>query len=292
MGVGGQGPLGVDLSSGKAGAGLFLVSRPSSLTPGGHPISIRTGAFLRDKISESSPQTVLRCLGREGGRVRGNASGPPPHRVGSPWSASPQLFPVYQGPGSGVGEESVSLSVNNVLPVYEPQVDCGVGKGPPPPGPGHTPTPGWPPGSPSLRSAELCSCVPGVLASRKRILGRTVITKCSPWGASLRAGRVASRSIPRSSGCNLSVPGGRGEQGGQGNSHLPPAPAHLPGCVSGWGGRVPPTIQGAWVDGTDTVLPLSRAHGWTRWPEYPHRPGCTGGRDDQGPPSSGAGAVH
>lgn len=57
MGVGGQGPLGVDLSSGKAGAGLFLVSRPSSLTPGGHPISIRTGAFLRDKISESSPQT-------------------------------------------------------------------------------------------------------------------------------------------------------------------------------------------------------------------------------------------
>lgn len=217
MGVGGQGPLGVDLSSGKAGAGLFLVSRPSSLTPGGHPISIRTGAFLRDKISESSPQTVLRCLGREGGRVRGNASAPPPHRVGSPWSASPQLFPVYQGPGSGVGEESVSLSVNNVLPVYEPQADCGVGKGPPPPGPGHTPR------------AGLCSCFPGVLASRKRILGRTVITKCSLWGASLRAGWVASRSIPRSSGSNLSVPGGRGEQGGRGNSPLPPAPAHLPG---------------------------------------------------------------
>lgn len=29
----------------------------------------------------------------------------------------------------------------------------------------------------------------------------------------LRAGWGASHSIPRSSGCNLSVPGGRGEQG-------------------------------------------------------------------------------
>lgn len=93
MGVGGQGPLGVDTRSGEAGEGLFLVLQPYSLTPGGHPISIRTGAFLRDKISESSPQTVLRCLGREGGRVRGRAFWPSSTLGGVSLVCQPTAFP-------------------------------------------------------------------------------------------------------------------------------------------------------------------------------------------------------
>lgn len=60
-----------------------------------------------------------------------------------------------------------------------------------------------------------------------------------------------------------------GEQGGRGDNPLPPAPARHPGCMSGWGGRVPPTIQGARVDRTDRVLPPSRAHGWVGRPRSP-----------------------
>ena len=114
--MGGQGPLGLDSAQERQGRGCSWSPWPSSLTSGGHPISVRTGAFLRDRISESSPQTVLRRLGQEGGRMKGALSGPP--QLGSPRSASPQLFPLYQGPGSGVGEDSHSLLTTSCLPVH------------------------------------------------------------------------------------------------------------------------------------------------------------------------------
>ena len=100
------------LAQARQGRGCSWSPWPSSLTPGGNP---RTGAFLRDRISESSPQTVLRRLGQEGGRMKGALSGP--SQLGSPPSASPQLFPVYQGPGSGVGEDSHSLLTTSCLPM-------------------------------------------------------------------------------------------------------------------------------------------------------------------------------
>ena len=67
--------------------------------------------------------------------MKGALSGPP--QLGSPRSASPQLFPLYQGPGSGVGEDSHSLLTTSCLPVHL-RLTVG-GEGPPPLGPGHTP---------------------------------------------------------------------------------------------------------------------------------------------------------